>query len=315
MRIKYLLSVLIILFTITDVISQLGSTHYIPPVHSRTGISEAWIYVSTPLGAPPTRPIDVTVSRPDGTIVGVRTIMRGTPATIDVSASGLILLNQNELSLVQNNRGLIVSSTDLIYVSLRLNVNNHAGYLTAKGEDALGTRFRLGSSELINTGSTNNFFASVMATENNTQVQFTHDAGVVFENGAIPNPLFLNAGETITVSGYANGANNNTTGFIGALVESSLPVVVNSGNLNSNLPTVTFGSDMMLDQIVDESLVGFEYMLVRGRGNDVLERPMVIATVPNTIISVNGIPQATLLLPGDYAYLDPLLFQPCDWIA
>ena len=322
MKIKYILPVLFLLFSISDALAQLGSTHYIPPIHNSVGINEAYIYVSTPLGAPPTRPIDVTLSRPDGTIIAVKTIMRGMADNFNVGdgpgGSGGIILNTVDLSRIQNDKGLIVSSSDLIYVSLRLNVGAHAGYLTAKGEDALGTRFRVGSTELKNVGpgTTASFFAGIMATEDNTSVQFTHQPGVVFRNGPIPSPLILNAGETFTVSGYLPDSPNNATGFVGALIEATKPIVVNTGNLNSNLPNIgggdgsTTGSDMMLDQIVDESLVGFEYMLVRGRGNDVLEQPMVIATVPNTQIFVNGLPVVNLVSPGDYAYLDPTLFQP-----
>ncbi|MFC4690694.1 IgGFc-binding protein, partial [Dokdonia genika] len=311
---NYALLIVISLCTL-PVFAQLGSTHYLPPLHTRVGITNATIYISTPNGSA-TTPVDVEITTGDGTVLQTSQIWNGNTSTyeIDVSGNSPILVSESQLNTAITTKGIIVNASDLIYVSLRTYVTNHAGYLTAKGEDALGSRFRLGSARLLNTNASHSFFASIMASQDNTTVTFSdYDAAnMVFQNGLNPT-ITLNTGETFVVSGYSNTV-ANSEGFIGALVESDKPIVVNTGNLNGNFYQGQFASlfsDMLIDQIVDESATGFEYMLIRGGGNDSSEVPIIIANNDNTDIYVNGDFIANIPNAGDFLYLDdPSLYLP-----
>jgi len=151
--------------------AQLGSTHYLPPLHARIPITNATIYVSTPF---PT-PINVTLSRGDGTLLTTLTISQGNPALyeIDLGSDSPIIVNFFDLNNVFQNKGIVMESSELFYASLRTYTENHAGYLTTKGEDALGTNFRLGSAPLDPDNIAHNVYASIMATEDNTNVKQT----------------------------------------------------------------------------------------------------------------------------------------------
>ncbi|SNS41795.1 IgGFc-binding protein, partial [Dokdonia pacifica] len=315
MRIKNYLVLLFLFLSTLPSLAQLGSTHYIPPLHGRISITDATVYLSTPF---PT-PINVTISRGDGTVLTTLTISQGNPAIYepDLFANSPIVVQNSELNTPIADKGLILESTELFYVSLRTYNFNHAGYLTAKGEDALGQSFRLGSCPLNPNNSAHSFFASIMATEDNTSITFSdYDAAnMTFENGLNPNPT-LNAGETFVVSGYSGDPDNNE-GFIGALLTADKPIVVNSGNLRGTMPnpdtSAANWSDHMIDQIVDESATGFEYMLIRGGGNPVSERPLIIANQDNTEIFVNGNPIGVTLNTGEYTILDnDNLYLPAD---
>ncbi|MFC4636658.1 IgGFc-binding protein, partial [Dokdonia ponticola] len=317
MKLKYIAFLLFSFLYIIPSIAQLGSTHYIPPLHARPGsdITTATVYLSTPF---PT-PINVTISRGDGTILTTLTISQGNPALYNPGAAGNspVIAQATELNTPIVGKGLILESTQLFYVSLRTYSFNHAGYLTAKGEDALGQSFRLGSAPINPSNGAHNFFASIMATEDNTAITFSdYDAAnMVFQNGLTPNQT-LNAGETFVVSGYSGDPDNNE-GFIGALLTADKPIVVNSGNLRGTMPNPDTNaanwSDHMIDQIVDESATGFEYMLIRGGGNPVSERPLIIANQDNTEIFVNGNPIGVTLNTGEYFILnDDNLYLPAD---
>lgn len=313
---KKFLFLLLFLCSFTTLFSQLGDTHYIPPLHGRitTGqdINTASVYLSTPFP----NPIEVTISLPNGTLLGTRTISEGNAASFNVA--NFITVAANELNTPLSNKGVIVSAPELIFVSLRVQASQrkHAGHLTAKGDDAFGSRFRIGSSTLQANVNTQNFFTSFMAINDNTIITVSdYNPNVVFEPNITDDQLSitLDAGETYTISGYESAPNTN--GFIGALVttqDSDHPIVVNTGNINANDDAVsTTSSDIMIDQIVDESLVGDEYLLVRGNGNNVLEKILVIASVPNTEISINGNLQFTLANPGDFQFItDNSLYLP-----
>ncbi|MEP0388674.1 IgGFc-binding protein, partial [Dokdonia sp.] len=328
MKLKYIAFLLFSFLYIIPSIAQLGSTHYIPPLHARlTGdpsqeIGSAFIYLSTPFG---TAPVNITITTGDGTVIpnGNQTIINGAPVSVDVTQYMGVTVNQ--LNTPLSNKGLIVSGTELFYISLRLQSQsgNHSGYITAKGEDAFGTRFRVGSSEQNNTSPNHSFFTSFMAVEDNTVVTISdYDTGIVFEPVVTDDTLTinLNAGESYTISGYTDVLiDGNNAGFIGALIEtndSDHPIVVNTGNVNGNEPNSppNNGSDIMVDQIVQEELVGFEYLLVRGNGNPLLERVLVIATQDNTDIFVNGnVTPEVSLNAGEYSFIsNDALYLPND---
>jgi hypothetical protein len=71
------------------------------------------------------------------------------------------------------------------------------------------------------------------------------------------------------------------------------------------LGSITVGTgtqDIGIDQIVPAERLGFEYVLLRGNGNNNMEKPLVVAIENNTEIFVNGsmTPIVTLTNSGDY---------------
>jgi|GEM_PF-1456897 len=299
--------------------AQLGSTHYIPPLHTTAQFEEHWIYVSTPIATP----FNVTVEDGSGNLLTTLTISQGNPASweIPINGAGLsdVSVGKGDLNIALPGHGLVLSGSELFYTSLRVRHDFHAGYMTAKGEDALGVSFRVGHAPVNpGNGSPNNFYAGIMATEDGTPVRISeYDPGVIFESGLGPiSPdvinVTLDAGESYVVSGEdGNGTNN--TGFIGALIESldpDKPIVVNSGNLTGNMPGTPSGNrDFLIDQIVSIDALGVdpsEYIVIRGDGIDRQERPMVLAVNDGTDITINGAASPlTTINAGEFFIIDP----------
>ena len=86
----------------------------------------------------------------------------------------LLFRIQKQQVKVTNNTGFIIESDSPIYVSARLNAGGaQAGALVSKGENALGTTFRVGTYNSQNNSNSSNranylSFFSFMATEDNT---------------------------------------------------------------------------------------------------------------------------------------------------
>jgi len=112
----------------------------------------------------------------------------------------------------------------------------------------------------------------------------------------------LNEGESYTLSGYTNHI-ANYDGFIGALVNSDKPIIVNTGNALGGF-SGSNGRDYTIDQIVPVKEVGSEYIVVEGNGISTTERPMVISTEPNTDVFINGNFHTTLVNAGDYVLIN-----------
>ncbi len=295
--------------------AQLSNKHWIPPLHAKGGetyVQEHLLYLSTPEATP----FQVTVTDGSGTpITGSPfTISQGNPQSVVIGNAqpSVMMLSLADLNIPRTNKGLIAEGTGKFYASFRLRAQNHAEILVCKGTTGAGTAFRLGSLPMTSPGSLRNFVASFMATVDNTVVVLSdYDTGVVFASGTgnitdDTQTFNLNAGQSVTVSGYTDSA-PNLSGFVGALLTSNNPIVVNTGNATGGMLTELSGQDFNLDQIVPVDIVGDEYIVVKGNGSANTERPLVIATQANTQIFINGTSVTTLLNAGDY-YLVPSSF-------
>jgi gliding motility-associated-like protein len=311
---KKILFILLLISTVNY--AQLSNKHWIPPLHARGGenyVSEHYLYISTPEATP----FEVSVTDGSGTPISGSpfTISQGNPQTIFIGNNqpSVMMLSQADLNIAKTDKGLILEGTGEFYASFRLRAQNHAEILVSKGRNGAGTAFRLGSLPMTGPGGIRNFVSSFMATEDNTVVTLNeYDTGVVFASGSGDisddfQTFNLNAGESVTVSGYTDFG-PNLYGFVGALLTSTKPIVVNTGNATGGILDEMSGQDFNLDQIVPVDIVGDEYIIVKGNGSSNTERPLVIATQDNTQVFINGSTTAAATLnAGDY-FLVPSSF-------
>ena len=260
-NIRLLLFIFFTFFTIFVTTAQLSERHWIPPIHTvdrnsnpAIGVDEQFLYLSTPEAAA----FAVTITDGAGNPIpgSPFTLSNATPVRINLGTgvNTYVSTSQNDLNRpLAFNRGLILTASESFYANLRLSSDIHSATISSKGSIGLGTDFRLGSfpQEQIDNG--NGFFASVMATENNTVVTINgYDTNVTFEDnvGTIsPNVITatLNAGESYVVAGR-HGTADNLDGFVGARVTATNPIAVSTGTMLGKTSDVTNGGrDMGMD--------------------------------------------------------------------
>jgi gliding motility-associated-like protein len=307
------LSLLLLFAMSTQAFSQLSKTHYIPPLTSSSfgnaNPEDQYIYLSTPsisnipftvkpVGQPTSSYITGTVSNTNTQQISVGT------------GNGQLFIPSTQSSIVTNNRGYIIEAEAPIYVSVRMNAGSgaQAGALVSKGATALGRTFRVGT--FTNGSPQDNYlsFVSVMATQDNTLVNFSDlPPGLVIKNYSGPKPVgvVLNKGESYTIA--ANSLDNLTAnlmdGLIGCLITSDKDIVVNCGSANGSFGTGG-GRDYGIDQIVELSKVGTEYIFVRGDGSNDWENVLVVAHSDNTTISINGNTAIASINAGQYYVIE-----------
>ncbi|WP_310560812.1 T9SS type B sorting domain-containing protein [Flavobacterium sp.] len=309
-------ALLLFIFMSISSFAQFSKTHYIPPLTSQDDfVEDQYIYISTPN----TTNVNFKIIEIGGNIIaGV--VSNSSPYVYSIGRGDTSQLCTPKTTIgIVKNKGYIIEAEDLVYASVRLNASintngtyNQAGGLVSKGNSALGTSFRLGGMLNPNVDGTLLNFGSVLATENNTTLTLSNfPLGTVFSDGTSytgPIVVTLNKNESyvLALENYAgNNSPSNSSKMIGALVESNKPVVVNSGSIGGSNTTAN-GRDVGFDQIVSFEKTGKEYIFVKGLGTDELERVLLIAHKPNTIIYLNGniTPFATLLNPGDNVVID-----------
>ncbi|WP_299012458.1 T9SS type B sorting domain-containing protein [uncultured Polaribacter sp.] len=314
---KFINTLVFILFVLIakTTTAQLSQKHFIPPLtNADSGSSRPnaqFIYISTPSVQNVSYTITQVGSNDD--ITGV--VSRTTPVEIEISNQSQLFVNSNQTSTIHNDRGFIIEAVGgQIYVSVRALAgggNSQAGALVSKGAAALGTTFRAGM--YTNENPQDNYlnFISVMATEDNTKVNFSDlPAGILIKNfsgGATIPEITLNEGESYIVATNSNETPINRAGLIGTLIQADKNIVVNAGSANGS-----FGNggarDYGIDQIVDVNKIGTEYIFVRGSGTDQWENVLIVAHEDDTEIRV-GNNAVDVINSGEFRVLEGNFFS------
>ncbi|OYU84151.1 MAG: gliding motility protein [Flavobacterium sp. BFFFF2] len=291
--------------------AQFSKTHYIPPV-SHADAQEPQgqsLYIS----CPSITPINFILKPIGGTPI-TGTVSRDIPFVYDIGfgADTQMMIDKAQVGQVQHNKGFVIEADDVVYATVRYtSTPEHfqAGSIVSKGIAALGTRFRVGGFTNTNPPAINDnhyTFATVMATENGTTVNFSNikvGSSLINVGSNTVAPIVLNAFETYAIAVSGPSAVNRDA-LIGALITSDKDIVVNCGSFaGSNAATGNI--DLGTDQIVPAKLVGTEYIFIKGQGGDPVEQPLLIADEPNTEIYLNGSSTATVTLAaGEYLALN-----------
>ncbi len=317
MNIRFFLTFLLLAISIKGW-SQLSDTHYIPPFYAvndnSTLAQEQEVYITTPHDS-----AVYTITNGSGTILQTGTVKKGEYKSLDsVGYDTPFICDDTELNQVLTNKGYIITADSSMYVSMRVTAGSlgnpsQAGSLTSKGFASYGTTYRLGHFPSIENHKRKSSGYSIMATEDNTVVTINFkSAGMVFDgagapSSAVPLSINLNKGETYTAAIHMpDSPNNLDTGLIGTLITSTKAIAVNTGSWAGSLRNHN-GADVGIDQIVDASLVGDEYVLVRGQGkgsnDDDMEQVMVVAHEDGTSIFVNANPAPVATINAGEFYL------------
>lgn len=292
--------------------SQFSKTHYIPPVVASSGVpvGEQYIYISTPS----ITPVNFSINEIGGSIT-TGTVSRDVPYVFDINMHNAdqLVLDQTEASIVKSNRGYIIEAGDVVYATVRVidRTTNQSSEIVSKGLAALGTQFRIsGLTNKLNKGYSDRHltFASVLATENNTVVNFTNiKTGAVLINNAISGnsapSVTLNSGESYTIAVQGPIAANNDA-LIGALISSNKPIAVNCGSFAGSNGELTNNIDLGFDQIVSAERTGTDYIFIKSTGSVNVEKVILIAHEDNTEIFLNGAATPNYTInAGDYVAL------------
>ena len=254
MKLRVLAALFFLCFVYTQNFqAQLSKTHYIPPLtyaeEGNANPREHYFYISTPKN----KIVNYTIKQIGNSANDISgQVSNNDPQIIEIGEGvSQLFIESNQTSVIINNKGFIIEADDVIYVSLRVLAGNNysqAGALVSKGSSALGKIFRAGmftnqsGRTVDNSGPSENLmsFISVLATENNTTVNFSdisNSTEIQNFSGNFPVDIVLNEGESyvIAMNSYSTAfPDNNKDGLIGTLIESDKDIVVNTGSANGS---------------------------------------------------------------------------------
>ena len=280
----YLLCSLVLINNVT--FAQKARVHHIPPAPWQYWSDANEIILTTQINSP----VNVVVKKSDLSALNTLTVNSSSPTVYRFSGSpnGIV---RHPLNTIIKGAGLIVEATNDIYVNVRNVASDEMGAgvdqfikgnasMVSMGDQGVGLKFRVGYyrsdfSSIFDGGP----IYSILAMNDNTIVKLN---GTPF--------VTLNAGDS-----YLFQAN------MGSLIESSLPITMISG---ASIDAPGGCGDGVFDQIPPLSVLGNQYLIIRGNGtagiNSVYpEQTTIVATQDNTVVEFkNYTPNGVEIIPA-----------------
>ncbi len=237
--------------------------------------------------------------------------------TLSIDASPWINDLENRPGNIVLNKGVQITSNNLITVYYDEDEYWNQDIFALKGRNALGMEFYTPFNNVWRNGSyTPNPFSSIdiVATEDNTTVWITPTAAVVGHSAGLTYSITLNKGQTYSCLATSQLA----AGHLGGThITSNKPIAVTLKD-DSLWGQPQGCKDLVGDQTVplinanNFRIVGYEYIVMRGKinlidpnadppdpvGVPTGERIFIMATEPNTEVTIDGVFYANLASPG-----------------
>jgi len=308
--------ILISLFLCLGIFSkaQLDLEHWFPPVYQSSSLyklSEFAIYLSTEKE----EPFKVNVYS-NNVLLKTVEISKSKPNSFQVEDTSMILVSTDRRVMQVLQAGIHLAGEKSFYASLRLATGRSvtsstiADILSSKGKSGLGTDFFTVMDQIILYGNNPdgmNYFASVIATKDNTHVKVSdYDKTIIFSDDKKHENLefTLQKGESYIIA--MDKIKNNPSGIlddndpnlIGMRITTDQPVIVSNGNFASQNIGAEGPGNMNLDQAMPLTKIGKEYFVANGmtKTEAGMEKVIVFATKDGTKVYFNNetTPYATL---------------------
>lgn len=199
-----------------------------------------------------------------------------------------------------NTRGLLIHASAPVSAYYEINNGSNPMIAPLKGKMALGKLFFIPSQDAYqnNPSLAGRESFEIVATENNTLVTVTVTANVTNHNAGSTFQITLNRGETYSCRTLDPAA---SVSLKGSKIVASKPLAVTIADDNL-FPAGSGAYDIVADQLLPVSLIGVEYIVVKGFAGT-YERVYVLATQDNTTVALDGAaPVATINSGEQYVF-------------
>lgn len=233
-------------------------------------------------------PIGVSISQPANT--GFATIENTIPPnsniTVDLTPFIDIIENKPENTILPY--GLLIRAEGLVNVYYEITMGGvNPEIYSLKGKNALGTQFFIPGQNEHRNGGYNPLPLNridILATQDSTVVWVTPSQNMAGHLAGIPFSVSLGRGETYSCMATGVQAVQHLQG---TEIVSSFPVCVTVTDDLLSHPGGS-GADLVGDQIVPVTIIGEEYIAVKGTLWNDADKIYVLGTQDNTSIYVNG---------------------------
>lgn len=282
--VKRLPLILLLLLLSARLFSQIDNTFWFvaPNISASHGDNPVYMRLSSM-----SEPVNFVLTMPaDHTFVPI-TGSIGPNSTYTIDLTPFKSQIENDPSDQINTKGLLLTTDNLVTAYYEDAHTNNPGIFALKGRNALGLEFYIISQNSYpNQVADSQESFEIVATEDNTTVTITPTDEIL--NGHLPGvtfTIYLNKGETYSARSVHQAAIYT---LAGSHITANKPIAITWCDDS----ILTGGYDVVGDQIIPVSIIGQEYIAIRGFANNTAgdneERVFIVAVTDNTGITIDG---------------------------
>ena len=229
----------------------------------------------------------ITIDQPSNPTFPTQTINLGPNDSQTIDLTTWIDIIENKPADQILSYGFKISATEQItaYYEVTPTCNCNPDIFALKGRNALGLAFLTPFQNLLNNASYARSGFNIVATEDNTNITITPTQNIIGHLAGAPFTITLNRGQTYY--GEATGTNANQH-LGGTSIISDKPVAVTLSDDTAQGTPFGGCADLMGDQLIPISILGTEYIALKGYLNGP-DRLYILATANNTSIAIDGV--------------------------
>lgn len=232
-------------------------------------------------------PATITISQPANPTFPVQTVnlAANTAQTIDLTPWIDIIENKPANTIL--NYGFKITSTAQItaYYEVNPTCNCNPDIFSLKGKNALGTSFFTPFQNFLTNASYARSAFNIVATENNTTITIVPTQNIVGHLANVPFTIVLNEGQTFSSEATSTAANQHLGGSV---IIADKPVAVTLSDDTAQGTPYGGCADLMGDQLIPTSVIGEEYIAIKGYLNGP-DKLYILGVTNNTQLSIDGV--------------------------
>jgi len=260
---------------------------------------------------------DITISRPADPSFTPVEFNLGEKQTQLIRLDNLLAVDEIEVyerelsagNFIQNKGFLIEADGGEITAYYELEGSNNTDIIALKSHNALGKDFWVSTQRKYKNHGYDDDFSGfvVVATKDGTTVNIDPNGNDLEYHGSVPFSVTLQRGETFAVRAAGQDPEDH---IFGIHVTSNNDIAITIFDDSMQIDDGGGNWDIFADQLIPVSLIGKEYIVLKGEVQDEPANPydgeavFITPTEPNTDIYIDGAYVTTLANPGDYFSYD-----------
>jgi gliding motility-associated-like protein len=285
-----------VLFSFTS-FSQLDSVFwFVAPEVAQSHGDRPIVFRFATLAAPAT----ISVSQPANPNFPIQTINIAANSAQTLDLTPWIDMVENKPANTTLNYGFkILSSTKITaYYEVNPTCNCNPDIFALKGKNALGTSFITPFQNYLNNASYARSGFNIVATENNTSIVINPTQNIIGHVANVPFTITLNVGETYYAEASSTSAGSHLSG---SSVISNKPIAVTLSDDTAEGTPYGGCADLMGDQLIPTTIIGKEYIALKGYLNGP-DKLYIVGVTNGTQISIDGTLVTTINAAQTYVH-------------
>ena len=245
-------------------------------------------------------PATITISQPANPLFPTQVLNLAANSAQTLDLTLWIDIVENKPANTVLNYGFKISATANItaYYEVNPTCACNPDIFSLKGKNSVGTSFLTPFQNFLNNASYARSAFNIVATQDNTTITIVPTQNIVGHAANVPFTIVLNKGQTYSAENVSTAAGQHLGG---SAIVSDKPIAVTLSDDTAQGTPYGGCADLMGDQLIPTSIIGSEYIAIKGYLNGP-DKLYIVAATNGTQITIDGAVVGTINATQTYVH-------------